>query len=96
LTRLWDAIGKVADKKQLAVYIKELGCIPLGVLEQVVSRILAKHTFHTVPTIGDIWQETWLVMGNTEKNSLEMDHLKWQLANWNPTPRVDKYAEVTQ
>jgi hypothetical protein len=95
LTQLWDAIGKVADKKQLAVYVKELGCIPLGVLEQVVSRLLAKHTYHTVPTVGDIWAETWLVMGNSTNGSVDADYLKWQLANWTPAPRVDKYADIT-
>jgi len=102
LTQLWDAIGKVADKKQLAVYIKELGCIPLGVLEQVVSRLLAKHTYHTVPTIGDIWWETGLVIGygaftsqNSGEKKLDMESLKWRLSNWSPAPRVDKYADIT-
>ena len=100
LTKLWDAIGKVADKKQLAVYIKELGCIPLGVLEQVVSRLLAKHTYHTVPTVGDIWSETWFFMGNGDPRSVyfhgvDMNFLKWQLDNWSPAPRVDKYADIT-
>ena len=100
LTQLWDAIGKVADKKQLAVYIKELGCIPLGVLEQVVSRSLAKHTYHTVPTVGDIWAETWHFMGNGDPSSeyfhgVKMEHLKWQLEDWSPAPRVDKYADIT-
>lgn len=55
LLQLWDAIGKTADKKQLAVYVTQLGDIPLGVLERVVSDILADHTFHTVPTIGELW-----------------------------------------
>lgn len=100
LTQLWDAIGKVADKKQLAVYIKELGSIPLGVLEQVVSRSLAKHTYHTVPTVGDIWAETWVFFGGYSPNSqyfkgVNMDYLKWQLENWSPAPRVDKYANIT-
>jgi hypothetical protein len=96
LTGLWDAIGKPADKKQLAVYIRELGGVPLGILERVVSSLLAKHTYHTVPTIGDFWQETWLTMGHTNKDRLELGQLKWELANWSPTPRVDRYAEVTQ
>jgi len=97
LLQLWDAIGKTVEKKQLAVYVKELDEIPMGVLEQVVSRLLAQHTYHTVPTIGDIWNETWLVMGHSFRDKLNIDHLKWQLDNWSPTQRVDKYAEaVTQ
>ena len=55
LLQLWDAIGKTADKKQLAVYVKQLGDIPLGILERVVQSVLADHTYHTVPTIGEIW-----------------------------------------
>ena len=101
LTQLWDAIGKVVDKKQLAVYVKELADIPLGGLEQVVSRLLAKHKFHTVPTVGDIWWETAEVIGYGAFHSpmhgektLDMETLKRRLAEWSPTPRVDKYAEV--
>ena len=82
LTQLWDAIGKVADKKQLAVYIKELGCIPLGVLEQVVSRLLADHTYHTVPTIGEIWKVIKEDFGDKES-----------LAFWTPYPMDHKYIE---
>lgn len=101
LLQLWDAIGKTAEKKQLAVYVNELGEIPYGVLKQVVSRLLAKHTYHTVPTIGDIWWETGEVIGygafldhmHTTKK-LDMEGLRYRLANWCPTPRVDKYAEV--
>jgi hypothetical protein len=55
LLQLWDAIGKTADKKQLAVYVKQLGDIPLGILERVVQSVLTDHTYHTVPTIGEIW-----------------------------------------
>jgi hypothetical protein len=100
LSQLWAAIGKPVDPKQLAVYVKQLGDIPLGILERVVSSLLAKHIYHTVPTIGDIWWEMWLAMGHSGANimnqtkKLDMDHLRWQLANWSPTPRVDKYAEV--
>lgn len=55
LSQLWDAVGKTADKKQLAVYVKQLGDIPLGILERVVQSVLTDHTYHTVPTIGEIW-----------------------------------------
>jgi hypothetical protein len=55
LSQLWEAIGKPVDGKQLAVYTRQLGDIPLGILERVVSDILADHTFHTVPTIGELW-----------------------------------------
>ena len=94
LSQLWAAIGKPVDAKQLAVYVKQLGDIPLGILEQVVSRLLAKHTYHTVPTIGDIWKETWLTMGHTNPDRLEIDHLKYELANWIPERKPECFEDV--
>lgn len=55
LTQLYDAIGKPVDKKQLAVFIKQLGRVPLGLLEQAIGNLLQEHTYHTVPTLGEIW-----------------------------------------
>ena len=81
LKQLWYAIGKPVDSKQLAVYVKQLGDIPLGVLEDVVARIMREHTWHTVPTIGDIWAVVRKYYGDAER-----------LRFWMPAPR----GEVTQ
>ena len=56
LTQLWEAVGKPIDRKQLAVYVKQLGRVPLGLLEQAISEILQNHTYNTVPTLGEIWR----------------------------------------
>lgn len=56
LTQLWEAVGKPVDRKQLAVYVKQLGRVPLGLLEQAISEILQNHTYNTVPTLGEIWR----------------------------------------
>jgi hypothetical protein len=56
LTQLYDAIGKPVDKKQLAVFIKQLGRVPLGLLEQAISEILQNHSYNNVPTLGEIWK----------------------------------------
>ena len=85
LKQLWYAIGKPVDSKQLAVYVKQLGDIPLGVLEDVVARIMREHTWHTVPTIGDIWAVVRKYYGDADR-----------LRFWMPAPRGDQYAEVTQ
>ena len=56
LTQLWEAVGKPVDRRQLAVYVKQLGRVPLGLLEQAISEILQNHTYNTVPTLGEIWK----------------------------------------
>jgi len=33
--------------------------------------------------------------GASPNGSVDADYLKWQLANWTPAPRVDKYADIT-
>ena len=57
LIQLWEAVGKPVDNKQLAVYVKQLGDIPLGILEKVVSEMIRSNTWNSVPSIGAIWQE---------------------------------------
>jgi len=56
LTQLWEAVGKPVDRKQLAVYVKQLGRVPLGLLEQAISEILQNHSYNSVPTLGEIWK----------------------------------------
>ena len=56
ITQLWEAVGKPVDRKQLAVYVKQLGRVPLGLLEQAISELLQHHTYNTVPTLGEIWR----------------------------------------
>ena len=62
LAQLWEAVGKTVDNKQLAVYVKQLGDIPLGILEKVVSEMIRSNTWNSVPSIGAIWQEIHLVI----------------------------------
>lgn len=64
LLQLWEAYGKQPDPKQLKVYVKQLGDIPLGTLETAIGEILRSHTYNSVPTIGEIWE----VIYGTEKN----------------------------
>ena len=70
LCQLWEAIGKPVNDKQLAVYVKQLGGVPMAILEDVVSALLREHTWNNVPTLGEIWAcirerhgepENWIV-----------------------------------
>lgn len=56
LSQLWEAIGKPVNPSQLKVYVKQLGDLPLGALEIVVTELLRDHKYANVPTIGEIWQ----------------------------------------
>ena len=62
ITRLWEAVGKTVDNKQLAVYVKELSGIPLELIEIIVSKMVRSNTWNSVPSIGAIWQEIHLVI----------------------------------
>jgi hypothetical protein len=54
LSRLWIAVGREVDKRQLLVYEQALGMLPLGLLEQAINEVLYQHRYTSVPTIADI------------------------------------------
>ncbi|WP_322792943.1 hypothetical protein [Bellilinea sp.] len=54
LSRLWIAIGREVDKRQLLVYEQALGMLPLGLLELAVNEVLYQHRYTSVPTIADV------------------------------------------
>ena len=65
LMSLWDAIGKEVDFRRLALYARQLGMVPLGLLEQAVSLAIRDNgSYATVPTVGAIWQALRKVLGN--------------------------------
>lgn len=64
LAQLWEATGKPVNQAQLKVYAKQLGDLPMGVLNRVVTEILRDHTYNNVPTIGEIWQKIRNIYGN--------------------------------
>jgi hypothetical protein len=55
LLQLWEAYGKQPDPKQLKVYVKQLGDLPMQTLEKTVAVLLREHKFNSVPTIAEIW-----------------------------------------
>jgi len=54
LTKLWTAFGKQLDLAQFKVYRDELGDVPLGVLEHVISEAIKRHKFNSVPTLAEV------------------------------------------
>ena len=55
LLQLWEAYGKQPDPKQLKVYVKQLGSVPMQTLEETVAILLREHKFNSVPTLAEIW-----------------------------------------
>lgn len=80
LAKLWRAIGVPIDKARLDLYVDELKGIPLALLEHVVSKLLAGNTYHSIPTIGEIWKEIHLAIDNTGGNTdaENMDDWVWE------------------
>jgi len=65
LVSMWDAIGKPVDEVRLGVYMRQLGSVPLGLLERAVSLAIRDNgSYATVPTVGAIWQALRKVLGN--------------------------------
>lgn len=55
--QLWDAIGKPIDPRQYKLYRSQLADVPQALLSEVMRKIITNHTYHSIPTIGDIWRE---------------------------------------
>lgn len=106
LTRLWDAIGKPVDMKRLMAYKQELGDIPLGLLEDAVSKVLRDNDWNTVPTIGAIWKaveylnagseiyDDYIVRRQTRLRKLAAE--KRELAHRNAEQDLNKFRALYQ
>lgn len=64
LSRLWIAVGREVDKRQLLVYEQALGMLPLGLLEQAINEVLYQHRYTSVPTIADIAEMAKRIAGS--------------------------------
>jgi|GEM_PF-5091244 len=54
LSRLWIAVGREPDPRQIAVYEQALGYLPLGLLEETINELLFRHRYNSIPTIAEI------------------------------------------
>ena len=102
IAQFWEAIGKPVDSKQLVVYARQLGDIPLEILEQVVSNLLSTRIYHTIPTIGEVWTELrrWFcsefgyLMGDKPISVHDIETLKRYCRSWQPPVRADQEIEA--
>lgn len=56
LVRLWQAVGKPVDAERLQIYQRELGDVPLGLLEKAVTRLIREWSYANVPNVSEIWK----------------------------------------
>jgi len=54
LSRLWIAIGREPDPRQIAIYEHSLGYLPMGLLEETINELLFRHRYNSIPTIAEI------------------------------------------
>jgi hypothetical protein len=54
LLQLWEAYGKVPDRKQFKVYVTQLGHLSIGQLESGIAHLLTHHKYNSVPTIAEV------------------------------------------
>jgi len=85
LARMWEAIDKPIDADRLQVYRRELGTIPLGLLEKAVSRCIRENTWLTVPPVGKIWEALRKELGNpydVNQAIAEWEDAGWRRCTW--------------
>jgi hypothetical protein len=57
-------IGKLVDVERLKIYRRNLGNVPLGLLEKTIDRVFRENTYQTVPVTGAIWEAIRKELGN--------------------------------
>jgi hypothetical protein len=87
LGRLWEAVDKPIDAKRLEVYRRELGSVPMGLLEQATSRCIREHTYSNVPTVGEVWEAVRKELSNPfdlPQAILDWEDARWRRVYWQP------------
>jgi len=77
LARLWESVGKQPEPKQLALYARMLGQVPIGLLEQSITRVIRGHSYANVPTVAEVWTAVRAELGNPHENDVEMAIDNW-------------------
>lgn len=86
LSQLWEAIGKPVNPNQLKVYVKQLGDLPLGALDVVITQLLKDHKYANVPTIGEIWQTVRKVFATDDPEEIRGQLSREWLVYFSATP----------
>jgi len=80
LIRLWDAVGKPLESERLQIYQRELRAVPLGLLENAVSRVIRENVYNNVPTVGTIWKAVRMELGNPSDDMTAIED--WCERSW--------------
>lgn len=88
LLQLWEAYGKQPDPKQLQVYIKQLGDVPMAILEDAVALLLKEHKFNSVPTLAEIWDAIKRNNGGSDDLQVQTKPWVWRLMGEGNMPEV--------
>lgn len=81
LVRLWQAVGKNVDAERLQIYQRELGDVPLGLLEKAVTRLIREWHYANVPNVSEIWKAVCKELDCLPSDV--MDEIEqWKLSSW--------------
>ena len=93
IQQLWDAIGKPLDPRQFKIYQAQLKGVPQGLLEAVISKLLTGNTYHSIPTIGEVWQGVHAEIEGLGGPDMETNMDRW-LLKYYVLRRVERYARI--
>lgn len=80
LSGLWTAFGKTLDADMLLAYQRQLGAVPIGLLELAVGRCVREHRYATVPTVHEVWSAVGRELGDPPDVLLAIQ--AWQDERW--------------
>lgn len=94
IAQLWIAYGKEIDPERLALYQRQFGSLPLGLLQDGVDRAIREQAFNSVPTIGDVWRAIRAVLGNPHDLGAAIE--RWKDNLWSKVNLLDGVAVETE
>ena len=93
LVRLWQAVGKNVDAERLQIYQRELGDVPLGLLEKAVKRLIREWQYANVPNVNEIWKAVCKELDCRSDDVLD-EIEQWKMSSWDRC--VIRFDGVTQ
>ncbi len=76
LSDLWTSFGKEPLAGRLKIYARQLGIIPLGLLEQSVSLAVRNQKYNTPPTVHAVF-EALCEVRMCEERDIELEIAGW-------------------
>ena len=76
LSDLWTSFGKEPPAGRLKIYARQLGIIPLGLLEQSVSLAVRRQKYNTPPTVHAVFEALCEIF-ECEERYIELEIAGW-------------------